>query len=381
MAASCSRRSCGIIVLIAMVTAGFYFSTRELPTVFAMDSGILPTKTECWWNFVEYHPSEYEELWLKDIEINQEQVCKRSKEEYGKYHDIYVEAITKLIPDSVTSIGASGGECPDLEAESVDSAHYRADADLDPSVFSTMEYKWMCDTDSPSPENLSRLVFIEPLAGVLRHPQVCENFDKFLVRRDYLVISGWAMHNAYVQQPALSHKRPPRNFYFDLGASLWDSGNGSSSQNWLHAAYKSLCKNFDHIYAWEAKSRTAVEVMRVIPADVKSKYHWFNVPADPVEGAPDNPMRFILSETLPHDFVLLKIDIDNWLVEEAFVRQILGSRELQTRIDEMFWEHHVNFEPMATVWHTEAHREFKMIDSLKLFNQFRKLGIRIHSWV
>jgi len=349
--------------------------------VFSMDSGSLPTETECWWNFVAYHPSEYEELWLKDIEINQKQVCNRSKEEYGKYHDIYLEAIPKLIPDSVASIGASGGDCTDLEADVVDSGHYRADADLDSSVFSTMEYKWMCDKDILFPEHRSRLVFIEPLAGVLRHPQVCENITKFLVQRDYLVISGWAMHNARVQQPALSHKRPPKNFYFDLGASLWDSGCGASSQDWLHAAYKSFCKKFDHIYAWEAEARTAVEVMGVLPADVKPKYHWFNVPADPVEGAPDNPMRFILSETLPDDFVLLKIDIDNWLVEEAFVRQILGSPELQTRIDEMFWEHHVNFEPMAVQWTTAVHQEFNMTDSLNLFNQFRKLGIRIHSWV
>jgi hypothetical protein len=89
----------------------------------------------------------------------------------------------------------------------------------------------------------------------------------------------------------------------------------------------------------------------------------------------------ILSETTPSDFVVLKIDIDNWKVEEKFVQQILDFPEISARIDEMYWEHHVNFHPMNTYWGASVHDSFKMVDSIKIFEKLRNLGIRAHSWV
>lgn len=137
--------------------------------------------------------------------------------------------------------------------------------------------------------------------------------------------------------------------------------------------------DFDHIYAWEAKRIDPVSVMREIPARIKGKYHWFNIPADPEEGSGDNPFTILLSETEPEDFVLLKIDIDNSTVEERFVQQLLSRPDILSRVDEMFWEHHVRFKPMTMWWGDQlAHT---MQYSIELFHQLRSAGIRVHSWV
>ena len=121
-------------------------------------------------------------------------------------------------------------------------------------------------------------------------------------------------------------------------------------------------------------------IMGQLPASIMGKYHWFNVPASAEPGHKLNPLSILLSETTPDDFVLFKIDIDNWQIEEAFVKQILKSPALSSRIDEMYWEHHVNFAPMKAIWGT-VHEEYTMQDSLVLFSALRHKGIRIHSWV
>jgi hypothetical protein len=82
------------------------------------------------------------------------------------------------------------------------------------------------------------------------------------------------------------------------------------------------------------------------------------------------------------DFVVFKLDIDYWKIEESIVHQILENPEIHSRIDEMYWEHHVNFLPMSTAWGAAAiHKEFKQADSIALFTQLRQKGIKVHSWV
>ena len=66
-------------------------------------------------------------------------------------------------------------------------------------------------------------------------------------------------------------------------------------------------------------------------------------------------------------------------VEEAIVRQLQASPEAMALIDDFFWEHHVNFAPMAAMW-GEKYSKKTMNDSLVMFSALRTAGVRVHSW-
>jgi hypothetical protein len=113
--------------------------------------------------------------------------------------------------------------------------------------------------------------------------------------------------------------------------------------------------------------------------ELKPVYHWFNIRASPDAGNWDNPLNHLRAIARKEDYVLFKLDIDNNPIEEAFVAQLLASPELLALIDDFFWEHHVNFAPMAVIWREEKNPK-RMEDSLKLFDALRKAGVRAHSW-
>lgn len=82
----------------------------------------------------------------------------------------------------------------------------------------------------------------------------------------------------------------------------------------------------------------------------------------------------------PDDYVVVKLDIDNSLVELEFVKQLLNRTDLHLLIDEFFFEHHVNFQPMNPSWGT--HKEVQQLaDSYEIFKRLRQVGIRAHGWV
>lgn len=319
----------------------------------------VPQQLDCAWRFARYRPSEFEASWFDRIEVNQKDVCGAFRGFYGKYFATYMETTRFLDPVNYgkKSCGASSS-----------SRSIPRDG-FDAKTFSVLEYEWFCSKTSQFYPRQPIQIFIEPLAGILRHPSVCLPRSD-IVNKNYMLLDGW------------ESQASKRSFYFDVGASTWTTGLGGASQQWIVAAYKGLCVNFDQIYAWEATSIPDSTVMDQIPVEFIGKYHWYNVPASAEPGNKLNPLAVILAETRPEDFVVLKLDVDNWRVEESIVNQILNSTDLSSRIDEMFWEHHADFQPMARVWGPAAvHRGLTMGDSIKLFSELRRRGIRAHSWV
>lgn len=333
----------------------------------------------CFWVFEGYTPSELESAWWRDIAENQEgDVCENLVRKHPDLLDAYVSAVPLLTPHEAPGLGTEGpGHC-------AQESNYTG---LPASVFSRFEYRWRCRAtelgwNEASPPVEPRFVYIEPLAGILRHPLACRSLNANLLRRDYMVVDAWASHHATPHAPLLALHSSPRSYYFDAGASTWNTGAGGASQPWFCGVYQERCVRFDDVYAWETRPMDAVQVMKEIPGPIRPRYHWYNVPASPLPDDWDNPLKHILSETTPQDFVVFKLDIDNWRVEEALVRQILDSPALLSRIDEMFWEHHVNFQPMAgCCWGKAVHRDFKQEDSIAMFSALRRAGIRVHSWV
>ena len=248
---------------------------------------------------------------------------------------------------------------------------------------------------------------IEPLIGALRHPDFpclpgCRKHCKY--SKDYLLIA----HAAEVR-PRLG--KGNRAFFFDLGASVYNSGGGGASQKWFVKAYRQRGIEFSRIFAWEANPIPPADIYRDVPPEIVTALSYFNVPANPSQGAAHNPFRIMSEVAKPADFVVVKLDIDTAPVELAFIKQILEDRNTSDLIDELFFEHHVMRSPLAATWqrsmvldantlgfdyspyYSPKNRSIPGLQqhivrgdnditaSYELFNILRERGIRAHSWV
>ena len=283
----------------------------------------------CQWQFVKYSPSSYELYWTEDIEKLQTAVCEHSN----------------LQPEKAYQWGVRTEHRPT-------------------SIFSYFTFKNNCTGETLTD-------FIEPLAGLTRSPLYCLLGEEYLVSKDYLVVS-WNVSKKV---------RPPaKAFFFDLGASLYNSGNGGASQSWFEEMYTERGVEWDGIFAWEATPQDPAMVWSQIPQHLKPVYHWFNIPVNSNPEHPDNALDYIRATALPQDFVVLKLDIDNTPVEEMLVQQIMDDPWLLGLIDEFYFEHHVNTQPMNNHWGTQGASQ-TLADSYTIFTTLRSKGVIAHSWV
>jgi hypothetical protein len=172
-----------------------------------------------------------------------------------------------------------------------------------------------------------------------------------------------------------------RAFLFDLGASTYVEGAGGASQSWFVDQFSSRGINFDRILAWEAKPMSDEKIYEAVPPKVVNKLTYFNIPADPSPGAKHNPLRILSEITHPDDFVVLKIDIDRSEIEVPLIHQIIKQASIHTRVDELYFEHHVSRSPMHWRGWGKSVGNATLPDSYRLFSKLRSLGIRAHSWV
>jgi hypothetical protein len=68
----------------------------------------------------------------------------------------------------------------------------------------------------------------------------------------------------------------------------------------------------------------------------------YNIPATADPESEANPWNILRKIATPKDYVVVKLDIDNTLVEEQFIAQLRASSDLHNLIDEFYFEHHVN---------------------------------------
>lgn len=176
-----------------------------------------------------------------------------------------------------------------------------------------------------------------------------------------------------------------RKWLFDAGASTYDTGAGGASQSWFVDTYRERGFEFDRIIGWEAAQTDPREQWSTIPADIKRKTSWYNIPATAGIGDADNPLTFIKALTKPEDYVVFKLDIDAPAIEIAPVQQIIHDPQLIALIDEFYFEHHVTGSPMQwDGWGNLSKNEAPLSDiqdSYELFSLFRSKGVRAHSWV
>lgn len=206
---------------------------------------------ECAWRFRSYHPSPVEVAWKADIASRQSNVCS-STLALAQDTSVWLQYSGAL--PAITSSRSNFNPAPQPGTGPGSSELYH--------VLSTLEYQWTCTLAgaavAPVDETLSHLhaktlhVPIEPLAGPLRSPRMCEAdmLIKHLFDRDYLIADVWAVHSVDVPtrftqlgdgSVRTSVLSSHRGLYFDLGASTWKNGYGGPSQPYFVELVCILC--------------------------------------------------------------------------------------------------------------------------------------------
>jgi hypothetical protein len=122
--------------------------------------------------------------------------------------------------------------------------------------------------------SLTRSGYVEPLTSPMRSQKICDDFDKNLMKLDYLV------HD--FEHMCRNLKPTSKRVLIDMGASLsfhHDSREHDDSQPVVELLdlYAKFGFHFDHIYGFElefTKPETVFE--ELLPEKYLAKYHWIN---------------------------------------------------------------------------------------------------------
>lgn len=294
----------------------------------------------CAWHFERYVPSTLELHWSRNILTLQDEVCEHSNNDAPL-------SMAKWIAITSQSKVSSVKKLPD-------------------SVFSYLVYTNNCTGEADYDH-------IEPLAGLLRHPYFCLSGEKFVVDKNYLMVS-WNISRRQAQGT--------KSYLFDMGASLFDEGGGGASQAWFTSEYERVGVRWDGIFAYEQIGYHPADVFARIPPQLKPVYHWYNIPVSAEVGHADNVWEHVKAVANRNDYVVVKLDIDNTLLEEALVAQMVGpgGNDLLQLIDEFYFEHHVHTRPMDIYWGTQ-NSPSRLADSYALLSKLRSRGVKAHAWV
>ena len=309
-----------------------------------------PPTTKCDWKFLSYKPSEYETKWAARIKDVQDHVCSSVQSEFAALNQAYIAELWKCTPHTPYDQRA---DCPPSKPDEYNRA-----------AFSSMFYQSMCGGENKTIET-----FLEPIAGVLRHPNICPDGSK-TVDKNYMVVD-----------PYLVSQVTGKLYFFDVGASTWNQGAGGASQSWFDAVYNFECwRHIDEMYLWEGTQVSAKQLWNDVPRPLRPHYHYYMSLASTEPENFNNPLTMLRNVATPDDYVIIKIDIDAPSIEDAFIHQILNDVELSRLIDELYFEHHVHMDPMIDRGWGHG-PTLKQEVSLQLFSALRRLGIRAHSWV
>jgi hypothetical protein len=222
--------------------------------------------------------------------------------------------------------------------------------------------------------------YIEPLVGLLRNPSLpCKeppDWVPSLVDKQWMLVDTWAVHNVKTR----AGRRRKRSFLFDMGASTFGDGSGGDSQRWLYRLGNELCVPITEFYMWEMENTDPRKVFASLPQHVLPHYRWFNHPLSVSPDRWDNPWNHLLTTVAEDDVAMVKIDFDAPELENTLIVQLLDHDAISARIDEFFFEHHVNMDVLRYPWGTFNHTVYHS-DSLKIFTALRRRGVRAHSWV
>lgn len=238
-------------------------------------------------------------------------------------------------------------------------------------LFSRMIYKSECSDDYVA-------VMIEPLVGMLRDPfTMCPRTasmhndlwiqeDEARVQSKRFLLLGVAapfMRGSYAEVVSNTSTLffPPfatsegRNILFDLGSNYFDSWTksaGASSTSYFYEFFKARGLSWDRIFAFEYETLDPHRAWNVVPDELVTTgvYSFINHGVDSEDGSKFNPWTMLRKIATASDKVVVKLDIDTPMIENALVEQLQQDPDLIDLVDEMFYEHHVYIREMEPWW-------------------------------
>jgi hypothetical protein len=365
-----------------------------------------PGKT-CQWSFLNYTPSSWEDLWYNNIDTFQNMsICNRL---YSSQHLDKIISVTQRLIE----LQAFGRNTSMSDNQNTD------------AMLSRMFYRQTCfDRDANllfTVAEVSQL--IEPSIGLLRDPfTICPRLKSTLVSpslydgavlqsKRFLLLSVSAPFYVHSSQSDLVHLNKiktnvPNNnknllpwmyqrlklreseqqievenrktILMDLGSSYFGGWHGDSTAAaglWFYQYYKRFGVKFDRVIAYEYSLLDQKAAWTQLPEEIFPVYTLINVGV--AESGRFNPWLMLKAVARSYDHVVVKLDIDTPVLENALINQILNDSSIHSLIDEFFFEHHVTVNEMLPYWGRPP-RQLK--DSYVLFRKLRELGIRMHSW-
>ena len=398
------------IVIIALVGVTLLFiaygSGWGSSGTLAFQSGCFPTSTAqsksvCDWKFLEYQPSAWEQEWVTNLEERKFQVCELIYKGKDLKHSI--DWVTRNIELMKNNYGTSFIWQPNSD-----------------SLYSKMRYQFRCSGDVQD-EAIAALsgtkmeMLIEPLVGNTRDPfTMCETmpegipealanrqgWDSIQSKRHLLMgpyspmrfqttslseWSPWTLDRSHLlPDPAtLAVMQGRRIILFDLGAALYgswkDLGEAASTKYFVENFQMRRGIKFTHIYAFEYTINLPTEIWSQVPEDILPFYHYINVGVESTPNGRFNPLSVLKKIATPHDFVVIKLDIDSPHIENPLVEQLLNTPQLLALVDEMTYEHHVYAPEMVSSW-GDLPRDVTLMQTYSYFTRLRQAGVRMHSW-
>ena len=364
-----------------------------------------PRKT-CRWQFLNYTPSSWENVWYNSIDVFQTNVCERLAS--SEYLNRTIAVVERVVELQKFGRNKTMGEKQNSD-----------------TLLSRMFYREECINPHTniafSSSEVSHL--IEPLIGLLRDPfTICPRLNASLVppsvydgailqskRFNLLSISApfyryslqqdsknlnsiqnhiidnsesvlpWMYQRSMFTQLKDNIKvKNPNAILIDLGSSYFGGWNGDTTAAagfWFYEYYKRFNVKFDRIIAFEHSLLDQKAAWDQLPDDVFSIYTVINTGV--TESGKLNPWTMLRTIVQPSDHVVVKIDIDTPGLENTLINQILNDPSIHSLIDELFFEHHITVNEMIPYW---GRPPGVLKDSYILFRKLRQLGIRMHSW-
>jgi len=379
----------------------------------------------CKWVFNNYESSTYEKQWFLEVPNVQSptadgpNICKAMQAEN---HVVAARAIVGRALN-LTSID------PKIHWPTVDTM---LTTSLDPAdeYMSRMHYRRVCYNEKEQtfyPASGHGIQLIEPLFGMLRDPFDDHCGSDRLTMENYpegggqskihIIPQGFAPY-AYTTKdgggqltewrthgipPWHSSMRPvyneqigmtfstPENIYVDLGSSYFGGWHGAAtaasagSGQWFYDKYHARGQKFNRFVAVEVEKLDDALAYEQVPADLVGIYTLMNIGLTMGEDKL-NAVEMIKRLVDPEDFFVLKLDIDSAPIEEPIVQSLLADDPenggASALIDELMFEHHVNFYPMNQPWGlaADSKKDGDLLTSYNLFRDLRRKGIRAHSW-
>ncbi|KAL1524952.1 hypothetical protein AB1Y20_019828 [Prymnesium parvum] len=264
-----------------------------------------------------------------------------------------------------------------------------------------------------------RTEVIEPLSGVARHP-LAQFMNPFECERRYL--SGCSQcarnqHNRTAGRNLPAHyvdlfrhdrmdisylvlqnhcgrpRHDGRNLLYDLGCGNYSRADGKAvdltrgqglgpSIPLFNALYERNCIVFDRIFAWEYIKYDPQVWWSDVPASVRGKLHFYNVPVDKEpSSSPGSFIQLLKTTATAQDFVAIKLDIDHPEIEQSIIEQIMSDPVVANLVDEVFIEIHFYFDGIDFGWGAHASQQHSVDDALSIMHRLRQLGIRAHFWI